>query len=94
VALAAVVKGDKREAKLGEHFHVHPTQITEWKQLLARAAHVFGGTKPSSEGLDLEGAARKDVAIDDRESLFSSCLGMECARKWGTGSLGHRKGLG
>ena len=37
VALAAV-KGDKTLAKLAEHFHVHPTQITEWKQqLLARA---------------------------------------------------------
>ena len=43
VALAAV-KGDKTLAELAEQFHVHPTQITKWKQpLLARAADVFGG---------------------------------------------------
>ena len=49
VALAAV-KGDKTLAELAESFRVHPTQITEWKQqLLARAADVFGGTKPPSE---------------------------------------------
>jgi transposase len=38
VALAAV-KGDKTLAELAEHFQVHPTQITDWKQqLLAGAA--------------------------------------------------------
>ena len=43
VALAAV-KGDKTLTELAEHFGVHPTQITEWKQpLLARAADVFAG---------------------------------------------------
>ncbi len=36
VALAAV-KGDKTLAELSEQFHVHPTQVTDWKQpLLAR----------------------------------------------------------
>ena len=50
VALAAV-KGDKTLAELAEQFSVHPTQITEWKQqLLARAADVFGGTKPTIGG--------------------------------------------
>jgi transposase-like protein len=45
LALAAV-RGDQTVAELAEHFRVHPTQITEWKQqLLARAADVFGGTK-------------------------------------------------
>ena len=54
VALAAV-KGDKTLAELAEHFRVHPTQITEWKQqLLARAADVFGGTKPTSDTPDLK----------------------------------------
>jgi len=54
VALAAV-KGDKTLAELAEQFSVHPTQITEWKQqLLARAADVFGGTKPPSEAPDLK----------------------------------------
>ncbi len=54
VALAAV-KGDKAVAELAEHFHVHPTQITEWKQqLLTRAVDVFGGPKPPSEAPDLQ----------------------------------------
>ena len=54
VALAAV-KGDKTLAELAEHFRVHPTQITEWKQqLLARAADVFGGSKPPAEMPDLK----------------------------------------
>lgn len=54
VALAAV-KGDKTLAELAEQFSVPPTQITEWKQqLVARAADVFGGTKPPSEAPDLK----------------------------------------
>jgi transposase-like protein len=54
VALAAV-KGDKTLAELAEQFSVHPTQSTEWKQqLLARAADVFGGTKPPSETPDFK----------------------------------------
>ena len=54
VALAAV-KDDKTLAELAEHFSVHPTQITEWKQLLlARAADVFGGTKAPSKTPDLK----------------------------------------
>ena len=54
VALAAV-KGDKTLAELAEHFQVHPTQIIEWKQpLLARAADVFGGTKPPADTPDLK----------------------------------------
>lgn len=54
VALATM-KGDKTLAELAEQFRVHPTQITEWKQqLLARAADVFGGTKPASDTPDLK----------------------------------------
>ena len=54
VALAAL-KGDKTVGELAEHFGVHPTQITEWKQqLLARAADVFGGTKPKPDQPDLK----------------------------------------
>ena len=54
VALAAV-KGDKTLAELSEQFHVHPTQVTEWKQqLLTRAADVFGGTKPTADTPDLK----------------------------------------
>ena len=54
VALAAV-KGDKTLAELAEQFRVHPTQITEWKQqLLALAADIFGGAKPTAYTLDLK----------------------------------------
>jgi transposase len=54
VALAAA-EADKTVAELAEHFHVHPTQITEWKQqLLTHAADVFGGSKPPSEAPDLK----------------------------------------
>ena len=54
VALAAV-KGDKTLGELAEQFDVHPTQITDWKQhLLARAADVFGGTKPTADTPDLK----------------------------------------
>ena len=53
VTLAAV-KGDKTLAELAEQFRVHPTQITEWKQqLLARAADVFGGAKPTADMPDI-----------------------------------------
>jgi len=51
----AAVKGDKTLAELAEQFSVHPTQITEWKQqLLARAADVFGGSKPPADSPDLK----------------------------------------
>ncbi|MDE3243286.1 MAG: IS3 family transposase [Nitrospirota bacterium] len=54
MALAAI-KGDKTLAELAEQFSVHPTQVTEWKQqLLARAADVFGGSKPPSDMPDLK----------------------------------------
>lgn len=54
VALAAL-KGDKTVGELAEHFGVHPTQITEWKQqLLAQAADVFGGRKPKPDQPDLK----------------------------------------
>ena len=54
VAMAAI-NGDKTLAELAEQFRVHPTQITEWKQqLLARAADVFGGSKPPSDTPDLK----------------------------------------
>ena len=54
VALVAM-KGDKTLAELAEHFGIHPTQITEWKQqLLARAVDVFGGAKPTADTPDLK----------------------------------------
>jgi transposase len=54
VAVAAV-KGDKTLAEIAEHFHVHPTQITEGKQqLLTRASDVFVGTKPTLDTPNLK----------------------------------------
>ena len=54
VAVAAV-KVDNTLAEIAEQFHVHPTQITEWKQqLLTRAADVFGGAKPTADTPDLK----------------------------------------
>ncbi|MEO8340651.1 MAG: IS3 family transposase [Nitrospirota bacterium] len=54
VALAAV-NGDRTLAELSEQCHVHPTQVTEWKQpLRARAADGFGETKSTSATPDLK----------------------------------------
>ena len=74
VALAAV-KGDKTLAELAEQFRVHPTQITEWKQqLLARAADVFGGTKPTSDTPDLKVLHAKIVPLALENDFLEGAL--------------------
>ncbi|MBK7419964.1 MAG: IS3 family transposase [Nitrospira sp.] len=71
VALAAV-KGDKTLAELAEHFQVHPTQITDWKQqLLAGAADVFGGTKPPADPPDLKTLHAKIGQLALENGFFS-----------------------
>jgi transposase-like protein len=48
VALEAI-KGEKTVTEIAQRFDVHPNQVTEWRrQLLDRAAEVFGGNAPPS----------------------------------------------
>jgi transposase len=54
VALAAI-KGDKTLAQLSQQFDVHQNQIVDWKnQLLANAAHAFGGDSKAPPEVDLK----------------------------------------
>ena len=53
VALAALA-GDRTIAELGQHFQVHPNQVSAWKaQLVERAAQVFGGEAVEVEALPI-----------------------------------------
>jgi transposase-like protein len=55
VALEAL-KGERTVTEIAQRFDVHPNQVTEWRrQLLERAADVFGGTAtPREPAVDLK----------------------------------------
>ena len=55
VALEAI-KGEKTVTEIAQRFDVHPNQVTEWRrQLLERAADVFGGAAaPEHPPVDLK----------------------------------------
>lgn len=49
VALEAI-KGERTVTEIAQRFDVHPNQVTEWRrQLLERAADVFGGTAAAAQ---------------------------------------------
>jgi transposase-like protein len=49
VALEAL-KGERTIAEVAQRHDVHPNQVTEWRrQLLERAADVFGGSSTAAE---------------------------------------------
>jgi transposase-like protein len=55
VALEAI-KGEKTVTEIAQRFDVHPNQVTQWRrQLLERAADVFGGTAtPAQPPVDIK----------------------------------------
>lgn len=57
IALAAV-KGNKTYAELGSEFQIHPSRISEWKDLLEAHAHLVftpdGKTKEEQRVAELE----------------------------------------
>ena len=85
VALAAV-KGDKTVVEIAQHYEVHPTQVTDWRrQLLERAADVFGGASaPSEPPVDLKALHAKIGQLALENDFLEGALtkaGLLSARK-------------
>ena len=85
VALAAV-KGDKTVAEIAQQYEVHPTQVTDWRrQLLDRAADVFGGAPtPSEAPVDLKALHAKIGQLALENDFLEGALtkaGLLSARK-------------
>jgi transposase-like protein len=85
VALAAV-RGDKTVAEIAQQYEVHPTQVTDWRrQLLDRAADVFGGAAaPSEPPVDLKALHAKIGQLALENDFLEGALtkaGLLSARK-------------
>jgi transposase-like protein len=85
VALAAV-KGDKTMAEIAQQYEVHPTQVVDWRrQLLDRAADVFGGAStPSEPPVDLKALHAKIGQLALENDFLEGALtkaGLLSARK-------------
>ena len=85
VALAAV-KGDKTVAEIAQQYEVHPTQVADWRrQLLERAADVFGGAQaPSEPAVDLKALHAKIGQLALENDFLEGALtkaGLLSARK-------------
>ena len=85
VALAAV-KGDKTVAEIAQQYEVHPTQVADWRrQLLDRAADVFGGAAaPGEPPVDLKALHAKIGQLALENDFLEGALtkaGLLSARK-------------
>jgi transposase-like protein len=85
VALEAI-KGEKTVTEIAQRFDVHPNQVTEWRrQLVERAADVFGGAAtPSQPPIDVKALHAKIGQLALENDFLESALtkaGLLSARK-------------
>lgn len=67
IALAAM-KEDKTMNELSSTHQVHPTQITEWKQILEKSAHRL--FSPNGVSQEAEQIAKLERMIGQREAAI------------------------
>ena len=65
IALAAV-KEDKTLAQLATDYQVHPSQISEWKAVLAKGAHALFG--PNNASKEEQRIAELERMVGQRET--------------------------